>query len=413
VRRGLENCILLPSLRAILIAVFLIILPTQLHTQTPIAPQLTSNPTALVNPYRFPIEALLVHPSGVGYDRYQVVDAAAQSTVPASVPSGSLIASFAPISLTMAIANPPKCAVPGELFTRLNAPLAHEEVAIADQGGVDSAGTHQQEAIAEAQGALQLQQNLDELNVSIHDPVAAELRSEQYRDADPATRAQMDKEQQQQQIGELVDVVFLQAFSNSDFLFEHDDAAERERDQLSGVIHSQEQVLADLQLKYTQSQTRLKADLDFQRETAASLRQATVEAAQPISGPRQAARFCGGIANDQDIFALHYLDRANRSVLLGRAVFDHGGSEDLIFRRIRGTAFWTATAYWPLESRSANISVADGNSWAAAGSVDADRESIEQQLKGARKAISHLKSRQRAASYSADGGDEGRTTVIP
>jgi hypothetical protein len=381
-----------------------------LLAQTPNRPYLVSG--ALNNPYSFPVEVLVVHPSGVGYDKYRVVLVAARSANALSLPSGSLIANFTPIDIRVANAHSPVCASPGTLFTTLNATAAKNEIVIADQGGVDSTGTLQQESIAEAQGALEIAQTLDVINTNLNNPMTLEVNAENRQATGPESSAQILQDQQQQLETVVVTAIAGLASAQDDYLFTHDYAASQEADQLGDVVKTQQQIVADLQSKYDQSETRLKADLDFQAQTTAAMRQ---QGAGPIpsSPAHQIARACGGAANDQDIFALQMDAPANLIVLLAKANFDHGGEEQLVFRRIQGTSQWTATAYWPLEATSAKISVASGKGWTDLGSIDAGRPSVEQQLGDARKAVGKLKARKSSADYSGEGGDTTRTVVIP
>ncbi len=387
------------------------LLPLVANAQAPKGPYFGPNSASLINPFTFPIEVLVVHPSGVGYDRYSVLLAEARSTVPLNMAAGSVIATFTPLE-GLPYRHAPACAIPASNFTKLTSSLVHEEIAITDQGGVHSQGTHQQETIADEQGALELQQHLDELNTRIHDPVVAELRSEQYRDADPTTRAQMDQQAKQDQINTAVEALADIAAANSDFLFEHDYAAATESKQLSVAIQSKEQVLVDLQRKYDESQSRLKADRDFQTQAAAELRRRGGDAlVKPTIA--QVGRAYGGNANDQDMFALQMQAPADKNILFARASFDRGGDEDIFFRRIQGTSQWVATVSWPLESQKATIHLVNGNGWSNVGSVSTGRASIQQQMAGAKKAVGQLKSLKRSTDYSSQGGDETKTTIIP
>lgn len=378
-----------------------------------VRPTVSSDGRALVNPYSFGVEVLVVHDSGRSVDRFQSVTVAAASTEIIGMPAGSRVDALTPLNPEVTTKSVPACPA-GAGSIRLTPALVHEEIAVADRGGVDSVLSKKLEELAQEQGAIELAQHLDEAKVRRNDPVAAELRREEFRDADPATRDKMIQEDNQARLDSMVETAVYYAAANGDVLLQHDENAGAEAQQVGKMVEQRQGDLAALEAAYAAANSRLAAGRDFTGHSAVAIAQAPgFQVPAQIPADMELGRVCGGAANDQDFIAIRSSSDPGVSTFLGRAAFDHGGSEELVFHRVAGTSQWVATLYWPLESSKARVSLRVGKGLQQVGSIEAGRPSVQQQFEAAKKAVGSLKSRKRNLDFGSNGGDEVKTTIVP
>ena len=398
------------------IAAGTLLISTAFAQSQPGRPYLDGNPAdRVVNPLPFPVAVLIEHAREDGsIDSRSVVVVETRSSNNVQVPSGSAARTFeplAPVGLTRA----PSC---GQSPTAM--PLTREQteqtIQKLDAATLDSPEAQAVIAKVAEQAQVEMEQRFDEANVRRHDPLAAELRFEQFRDADLATKQKMIQEDHQQKISDAIeDVMFISA-AYADTAVQKEEQARKEADLLAQMLKDKADFLQRIDSDFAAMSARVDANQQLLSVATAELaKRVPATGAVEIAPSTPIVRACSGAGDVRDQAIFQWDAPANVRVLLGKAAFDKGGEEPIIFRRVLRTPQWVASFYWPMNAREAKFEVGQSSSnWISlSGRIDPGRPAVSQEVKEAKKAVTALKRRYKDASFSADGGDDTRTAILP
>lgn len=362
-----------------------------------------------VNPSPVPVAVLLVHRQGDVMDRRTVLQIEAHGQVTAGMPAGSTVENLVPLDAAMPLPRPPTCSA-GAGSMRLTPSLVHEEMAV--RAHADAANARDQEQLASARAAIELEQYFDEARTERSDPLRAELHSELVRDASPQGAAQIARNDQQQQNQQVLADTLAMVVANGQAISAHSEAAVQEAQALHAMVESKAAYLVHLNAVYEATQAMVNAGRTLNDTSAARLHSAEALGRTQFEKVSNFGRVCSGAALNRDMLAVTADAPGPLSVLLATAHFDHGGEEHLVFRRVRGTEQWIASIYWPLEAARATVRM-DAAPRKPLGEVNAGRRSVKDELASTHKALAPLKRAERSARYASEGGDEGKTVILP
>lgn len=379
-------------------------------------PYLDGNPAdRVVNPLPFPVAVLIEHARADGsIDSRSVVVVEARSSSNVEAPIGSAARTFealVPVGLTRT----PSCG-PSQGSLPLTREQSEQAIQKLDAATLDSPQAQAVIAKVAEQAQVEMEQRFDEADVRRRDPLAAELRYEQFRDADLATKQKIIQEDHQQKISDAIeDVMFISA-AYADTAVQKEEQARKEADLLAQMLKDKADFLQRIDSDFSAMSARVDANQQLLSTATAELGK-RFPATDPIAiAPNTPiVRACSGASDVRDEATFQWEAPANIRVLLGKAAFDKGGEEPIIFRRVLSTPQWVANFYWPMNARQASFKVAQSSSsWISlSGRVDPGRQAVSQEVKEAKKAVTALKRRYKDASFSAEGGDDTRTTILP
>ena len=402
---------IVPAVTAIIVA----LLVPSAQSQTGFPTLEGTPPERIVNPLPVPIAVLVVHTRNDNViDSKSVVVVEAKSSQAIAAAPGSTIKNFevlAPIALKRA----PGCGASAQ-SVHLTQEEINQDIRELDTVTLDSPEAQAVVAAAVEKAHLEMEQRFDEAHVRRTDAVAAELRAEQFRDADLATKQKMIEDDRHEKIYEgIEDVMFISAAYEEKAL-EKERQAAREAGLLAKLLESKADYLKRLDSDYAVMAAEADAARQLQTVSNTELeKRFTSRTIVKVPPSLRVARRCSAASNGPDQVGFEWDAPADFRTLLGNAIFDRGGEEPVIFHRILGSPQWIANFYWPLDAHQAAFRLPQpGSRWISlSGNIDPGRRAASQQVKEAKKAVTALRRRYHDARFSADGGDDTRTAILP
>jgi hypothetical protein len=198
----------------------------------------------------------------------------------------------------------------------------------------------------------------------------------------------------------------------------HDAVSKKEAAALKIMLSSEKDEIGSIQATYDIALSELKAFQQFVSSTTMSLSSLYNSddlraGVQPIGS---VDRVCGSTAGTQDYIEFQAEPSSKANVVIGRIVFDRGGTWPTYFRRVQRTSTWVAPIIWPLDASSATAQFLNQatKQWVSlSGSVNPGRPAVVAQVKDAKSVMSKLSKLYHNASFSGEGGDATRTLFIP
>lgn len=169
------------------------------------------------------------------------------------------------------------------------------------------------------------------------------------------------------------------------------------------------------QLRYQRAGLESSAGANFLQSEFDAFAKTNKPADFRPGNPSPIAKVCSRPSDLEDFVSMTVPAPDAVSVLLGKASFDKGAEQSIVFRRVKGTNQWVARIYWPLSAQSVRMKVQSREgSWTnLPGAVSAGRGSYDQELVGFSKAVSMVQKKYKEASFRGDGGDDLTTIPIP
>jgi hypothetical protein len=349
------------------------------------------------------------------------VDAVAVSTVKAkssttvSVPSGSILQFYEPVSLAIPRAKVPPCIAGGRL------PTHSEQIKLSMAKLEDAVNSPEAQAvIANAVQLAQVDQAQlnEEMDVYRKDPLRRDAEQLKESMASPGAQGSMQYDEVAvyavEAIGMLVGIANVYAAKAA----AHDQVSKQEAEALKRMLSNEKEEIAKIDTTYGIAGSEVKAFEQYVSGTAAALSSLyTTDSVRVSIRPASGiSRTCGTTAGAQDYVQFQAEAPPEIHVVMARARFDHGGVEATYFRRIQRTNVWIAPLVWPLDAGSASAQIQDQNThqWIdVSGSVNPGRPPVSAQLKQAKDVIGKLNKLYHNASFSGEGGDGHRTVFLP
>jgi hypothetical protein len=262
---------------------------------------------------------------------------------------------------------------------------------------------------------IHVAQLLDERNTRRDDPVKWELETERLEYATMGDLQQYDRQRTAETIGDATAGMMFLAF-----IFSSGEDAK-----LRALQSDAERLQPLLQTARSSAQTLDRAAESYSREAEALLVFGSVYRDRLVRLPRYSPpalepssgveRPCAGAARVSDLISFSASTESPVTVTEGRATFNDGSAQPVMFRRVSGTDEWVGTVVWPRGADSGSVGVRepDGSWRMLKGTMAPGRPAFDARRAEVHKVADEIESRIHEAELRAGGADVLNTIVVP